>query len=212
MNIILRLIAFLARKIISIAIVILLIVLATFISYDMANIYVIINDGLSERAETIIHRENPADLERFFTLKYLNSDPMFHSEQFKDYIVQDYEFELKIKKMWVWPWESSTEVVVEEFIPESSWKFSITDEMRERLIAEQYPPEQEGGEENEDENENTANQNGNKDIKLDIPAPQWQNGEKIVEFRKIEGKWKINNIEFVKSIDPEQRAEKSSKD
>ena len=27
--------------------------------------------------------------------------------------------------MWVWPWESEIEMIVEESIPESSWKFSL---------------------------------------------------------------------------------------
>ncbi|NLB43447.1 MAG: hypothetical protein GX815_14590, partial [Clostridiales bacterium] len=135
----LRLITFLTRKIIGIAVVIILIIMATFISYDMANIYVVANDGLSKRAEIIISNENPSDLNKFFTLKYLNSDTMLSSGQFKDYIVSDYNYELKIKKLWVWPWESTTEMVVEEFIPESSWKFSISDEFRERLTLAQMP-------------------------------------------------------------------------
>ena len=48
MNTALKLVFFLARKLVGIAIIILLIVLATFIAYDMANIYVVVNDGLSQ--------------------------------------------------------------------------------------------------------------------------------------------------------------------
>ena len=102
LNTALRLITFLARNLIAIAVVIILIVLATFISYDMANIYVMINDGLSERANVIIHHEDPSDLSRFFTMSYLFSDPAFQSDQYKDYIVSDYDYDLKIKHMWVW--------------------------------------------------------------------------------------------------------------
>ena len=205
MNTTMKLITFLARKLVSIAIIILLIVLATFISYDMANVYIVINDALSQRAETIIHQENPANLERFFTLKYLNSDPMFSRNQFDDYVIEDYEYVLKIKKMWIWPWQSSTEVVVEEYIPEASWKFSITDEMRERLIEAQYPSSQ------DNDDEDGVNRN-NESLELDIPSPQWQNGEKIVEFRKIDGQWKINGIVFVKSINPDQNKKNKSAD
>lgn len=223
MNTALKLVSFLARKLVGIAIIILLIVLATFIAYDMANIYVVTNDGLYQRAETIIQREDPADLNRFFTLKYLNSDIMFHSDQFIDYNIQDYNYELKIKKLWVWPWESETEMIVEESIPESSWKFSITEEMRERLIAAQMPPDQEVGEDagedieedleegNEGEDNGDANngQEGtqqDQEFKLEIPNPHWQNGEKVIELRKVDGHWKIDGIVFVKSIQPEQEA------
>ncbi|HHT66490.1 MAG: hypothetical protein ACOX25_02785 [Caldicoprobacterales bacterium] len=215
MNTALKLVFFLARKLVGIAIIILLIVLATFIAYDMANIYVVVNDGLSQRAETIIQSDDPADLNRFFTLKYLNSDTMFRSEQFKDYNIQDYNYELKIKKLWVWPWESETEMVVEESIPESSWKFSITEEMRDRLIAAQMPPEQEQDEVSDpdleegtegEENAQTETQQQDQEFELEIPNPYWQNGEKVIELRKVDGHWKIDGIVFVKSIQPEQEA------
>ncbi len=210
----LRLITFLTRKIIDIAVVIILIIMATFISYDMANIYVVANDGLSKRAEIIISNENPSDFNKFFTLKYLNSDTMLSSGQFKDYIVSDYNYELKIKKLWVWPWESTTEMVVEEFIPESSWKFSISDEFRERLTLAQMPPEDEVGEEVEDDESNIDDDNTDEDSEiqeeeapefvLEIPKPKWQNGEKIIEFRKIDGRWEIDGMVFVKNINLEQ--------
>jgi hypothetical protein len=216
LNTALKLITFLARKLVGIAIIILLIVLATFIAYDMANIYVISNDGLTQRAETAIHGEDPASLHRFFTLNYLNSDPIFRSNQYDDYNIQDFNYELKIKKLWVWPWESETEMVVEEFIEESSWKFSITDDFRERLTIAQMPPEpevseEEGAEENTEGNTEEGSEAEGEEtqeeapvFELQIPPPYWQNGEKIIELRKIDGQWKIDGIVFVKSIEPEQ--------
>ncbi|HCS73651.1 MAG TPA: hypothetical protein DIW17_07240 [Clostridiales bacterium] len=215
MKTILKLITFLASRIIGIAVVLILIIMAIFISYDMANIYVMANDGLSKRAEIIIHNENPSSLSKFFTLQYLNSDSMLLSDQFKDYTVHDYDYELKIKHMWVWPWESTTEVTVEEYIPESSWRFDISDKMRERLTLAQMPPEDETGEEDEeDEVENGENVEGSTDegtdtpaeeeFKLEIPKPKWQNGEKIIEFRKVDGRWEISGMVFIKSINPEQ--------
>jgi hypothetical protein len=193
----LKLMFFFVRKLTGIVIVILLIILATFIAYDMANIYVVANDGLTQRAETIINRQDPTDLNRFFTLKYLNSDSLFYSDQYRDYLITGYDYELKIKKLWVWPWQSRTEVIVEEYIPEPSWKFSITDELRERLIAEQTPKvtEAEGDEEGTEGTEEAV-----KEVSLNIPAPKWQNGEKMIEFRKIDGQWKIDRIVFVKGL------------
>ncbi len=206
LNTALRLITFLARNLIAIAVVIILIVLATFISYDMANIYVMINDGLSERANVIIHHEDPSDLSRFFTMSYLFSDPAFQSDQYKDYIVSDYDYDLKIKHMWVWPWESSTVVTVEEVIDDESWKFNITDEFRERLMLAQMPQAEElpEGEEEDSENEEGASEEEDEPaFELEIPSPKWQNGEKLIEFVKVEGQWKINGIEFVRSLESE---------
>ena len=197
-----RLMSFLVRKITGIVIVILLIILSSFIAYDLANIYVVVNDGLSQRTMTVLDRQDPADLNRFFTLKYLNSDPLFHSEQYRDYLISDYNYELKIKKLWVWPWQSRSDITVEEFIPESSWKFTITEEMRERLIVAQTPA---AAAEGEGEAEET------QEIKLIIPKPQWQNGEKLIEFRKVDGQWKIDRIVFIRGLKPESESESTNK-
>lgn len=175
----------------------------------MANIYVVVNDGLTQRAQTIIGRQDPSDLNRFFTLKYLNSDPLFNSDQYRDYLIQDFDYEVKIKKMWVWPWQTRTSVVVEEYIPESSWKFTITDEMRERLAASQTSA---NSQETEGEQADTkpAGESGEeaKEVSLNIPKPQWQNGEKQVEFRKVDGQWKIDRIVYLRGIKPEKKKKK----
>jgi len=196
--------SFFVRKLTGIVVVILLIILATFFAYDMANIYVVVNDGLSQRAETIINRQDPADLNRFFTLKYLNSDSLFYSEQYRDYLISDFDFELKIKKMWVWPWQSRTEVLVEESIPDSSWKFSITDELREKLATAQAIPSKDGEAGTDGEKAAEENTEEAKEVALNIPKPQWQNGEKLVEFRKVDGQWKIDRIVFVRNLKPEE--------
>jgi hypothetical protein len=172
----------------------------------MANIYVVVNDGLSQRAQTVISRQDPSDLNRFFTLKYLNSDSLFYSDQYRDYLIQDFDYEMKIKKLWVWPWQSRTSVIVEEYIPESSWKFSVTDEMLERLTAAQTPADTQKPE-GEQAEADAAGENGEeaKEVSLVIPKPQWQNGEKQVEFRKVDGQWKIDRIVFLRGIQPEKK-------
>jgi hypothetical protein len=201
----LKLMSYFVSKLTSIVIIILLVILAAFFAYDMANIYVVVNDGLSQRAETIINRQDPSDLNRFFTLKYLNSESLFYSDQYRDYLIQDYDYEMKIKKLWVWPWQSRTEIVVEEYIPEASWKFSITDEMRERLIAAQVQQADTNGD--EEDGEEAAGEGGEeaKEVSLVIPKPQWQNGEKLVEFRKVDGQWKIDRIVFLRGIKPDKK-------
>lgn len=201
MGIGMRLMSFFVRKVTGLVIVILLIILASFIAYDLANIYVVVNDGLSQRTITVLDRQDPTDLNRFFTLKYLNSDPLFHSEQYRDYLISDYDYELKLEKLWVWPWQSRTSILVEESIPEASWKFSITDEMKERLIAAQTPVAIEG----EGEVVETP------EIELVIPKPQWQNGEKLIEFRKVDGQWKIDRIVFIRALKPESESESNNK-
>ena len=205
MNTGLKLASFFLRKLTIMVVVLLLIVLATFFAYDVANIYVMAKDGLSQRAETIINEEDTDSLNRFFTKKFLNSDPLLRSHPYQGYQISDYGYELKIRRIWVWPWQSRTNVLVKESIPESSWKFSITDEMREKLTAEQGIPQ-----DAEKEDGSNAKNGETAKVKLNIPKPKWQNGEKAVEFRKVKGQWKINRIALSKSPGSSQDAKKDS--
>jgi len=213
----LKLASFFLRKLTILVVVLLLIVLATFFAYDAANIYVMAKDGLSQRADTIINGEDADSLNRFFTKKFLNSDSLLRSNPYEGYQITDYGYELKIRRIWVWPWQSRTNVLVEESIPESSWKFSITDEMREKLTEEQGIPqdaEKEDGP-NAKNGETTkeaaeAPSKGAKKVKLNIPKPKWQNGKKTVEFRKVKGQWKINRIALSNSPGSKQDTKKDS--
>lgn len=182
-----RLLFFIVKKLTVLVLLIMVIMIAFFIAYDMANVYVFLDDGMTQRANVILNNEDPTVLNRFFTLKCLNSDPMLNSNPFRDYIIQDYDYKLKVTKLWVWPWQSSTVVEVIEYIKEDSWMFTITDDFRARLIAAQAPDGLEEGEE----------------FQLKIPKPQWQNGKKEIHFRKIDGQWKIDGIVFIESLKPE---------
>jgi len=197
MSIGLRLLSYMVRKLSALVAIALLVVLGTFIAYDMANIYVVVNDGMSQRASIILDEKDPSELNKYFTLKYLNSDSLFYSEKYKDYIIQDFDYKLVVKRLWVWPWQSRTRMLVEEYIPEDSWKFSITDELRETLMAEQFP-------EGDDEQEADGGESEQEKPKLKIDPPVWQNGEKILELRKVDGQWKIDRIVFVKPVDDEK--------
>jgi hypothetical protein len=194
----LRLLSYMVRKLSALVAIVLLVVLGAFIAYDMANIYVVVNDGMSQRASIILDEKDPSELNKYFTLKYLNSDPLFYSEKYRDYIIQDYDFKLVMKRLWVWPWQSHTRLLVEEYIPEDSWKFSITDELREVLMEEQNQDSEQGQEEN-------GGESGQKEKpELKIAPPVWQNGEKIIEMRKVDGQWKIDRIVFVRPLNKDE--------
>ncbi len=206
MNIGLRFMSYLVKKLSALVVIVLLIVLAAFIAYDMANIYVVMNDGMSQRTTAVLNRRDPSELNKFFTLKYLNSDPLFHTEQYRDYLITDYDYKLSIKRLWVWPWQERTRVVVEEFIPESSWKFSVTEEMKVRLRALQtVAVEEDPDAESDEEDVEIVEQ------PLNIKPPQWQNGEKLIEFRKVDRQWKIDRIIFVRPLAPDNISNENKK-
>lgn len=190
----------------------LIIIIVFFVAYDLANVYVMLDDGLSQRAEIILKNEDPSYLDRFFSWNYLNSDPLLTNHQYYDYLISDYDYKVKVEKLWVWPWQSTTSVQIVEYIREDSWKYNITDSFRQRLTEIQMQEylnsieqDQEGDETDQDEEapENPEQDQLLEEFVLKIPKPQWQNGRKEIQFRKIDGQWKIDGIVFLESIDPE---------
>lgn len=205
LNIMLRLMGYLAAKLTMLVVIGACITLAAFTAYDVANIYVVLQDGMNERAAVVLKQEDPSQLDRFFTLRYLNSDPIFQTEQYQDYIIRDYDYKLSIQRIWVWPWQDRTKVTVEEHIPTSSFRFDITDALRERLTVQRdaeweaelarREEDRQNAEALDDDAEDETETEGPPNIV--ITPPQWQNGVKMVEFRKVDRKWKIDRVIFV---------------
>ncbi|MFO7296050.1 MAG: hypothetical protein FWJ59_04605 [Caldicoprobacter sp.] len=116
LNIMLRFIQYIAKRVVALLILILLAILVTFTAYDCANIYIVVTEGLTQRVDAIMNNHENVSLKKFFSSTFLNSDPLLNNNVYADFIIQDYKLQLSIKKLWVWPWEDSTRVVVEEVV------------------------------------------------------------------------------------------------
>jgi len=99
-----------------IAILIWLAVLAAFIAYDCANIYIVVTEGMAQRAAVALGREENIVLNKFFTRTYLSADPLLNNNEYERFIVQDYNFRLRVKWLWAWPWNDTAKIVIEESI------------------------------------------------------------------------------------------------
>lgn len=117
MSVMLKFMQYIVKKFIIIAILIWLIVLVSFTAYDCANIYIVVTEGMTQRAVAILEGQENVSLNKFFTSSYLSSDPLLNNNQYENFIIQDYNLRLRIKWLWAWPWNDSARVVVEEEIP-----------------------------------------------------------------------------------------------
>ncbi|HZJ82691.1 MAG TPA: hypothetical protein VFD57_02665 [Clostridia bacterium] len=116
MNTFLRLLSYIVTRLTAVAIIVILIILAIFIGYDFANINVVVDDGLAKRTEAILNKEENLDLNKFYTQEYLDRDILLSKNPYEDFIIGDYDQRIKLKKLWVWPWETNTKVYVEEIV------------------------------------------------------------------------------------------------
>lgn len=153
LNIVLRFIQYLAKKFIVAAIIIWLAVLATFIAYDCANIYIVVTEGMAQRAAVVLGSEENIALNKFFTQTYLSADPLLNNNEYEGFIIQDYSLKLRVKWLWAWPWNNSAKVVIEESIPK------IVARPRDNEQDVKTPPQW---------------QNGEKIVLLEKSAGQWK--------------------------------------
>lgn len=107
---------YLVKRLTVIVAIAVLIMLATFMGYDYANIYVTVNEGIAQRAQVILQEGDYTTLGKFYTQEYLEKDSLLSNNPYKSYIVTDYDLRVKVKQIWVWPWNDEAKVTIEEMI------------------------------------------------------------------------------------------------
>ena len=117
-----RLVWFIASILVLICVLCGMLVCGFYMCLNTANIYVILNDGLEKRAEVILTRQEAEKLNFYFHADFLSTDPALEgafdgSSVYDDYTITDFEYELKIEKLWAWPWDSYATCTVVERIP-----------------------------------------------------------------------------------------------
>ena len=117
-----RLVWFIASRLVLICVLCGMLVCGFYMCLNTANIYVILNDGLEKRAEVILTRQEAEKLNFYFHADFLSTDPALEgafdgSSVYDDYTITDFEYELKIEKLWAWPWYSYATCTVVERIP-----------------------------------------------------------------------------------------------
>ena len=117
-----RLVWFIASRLVLVCVLCGMLVCGFYMCLNTANIFVILNDGLEKRAEVILTRQEAEKLNFYFHADFLSTDPALEgafdgSSVYDDYTITDFEYELKIEKLWAWPWDSYATCTVVERIP-----------------------------------------------------------------------------------------------
>lgn len=117
-----RLVWFIATKLIWICIIGGMLVCGFYMCLNTANIYVILTDGLEKRADVILTQEDAEKLNFYFHADFLSTDPALEgafdgTSVYDDYTVTGFEYDLKIEKLWAWPWDNFANCTVVERVP-----------------------------------------------------------------------------------------------
>ena len=162
-------------------ILIFVLIMVLFAAFDIGmnsmNIYTMVKDGFSLRAECVMQpsAEDEEKLTSYFTQNFLNTDEMLNSDIFDDYDVTNYYERVDVGSVIAWPWMDKVTVTIVEQVMDISGTYS-GEYLREHNLTED-------------------------DIKKDdIVMPSWKNGEyRITLVRPSEEgeSWLVDSIEYV---------------
>lgn len=173
MKYLLRLLIFMLKTLVLTLVVGALLMIAFTFSMDASNIYIIANDGMKMRADVALGLEDSVELTKFFTKNVVEQDPLLQSGTYGDYNIRSSDYRGNVKWLWTWPWDSVAQVRLEEHVP---------------IIEGELPVEK--------QNEEQLNTKGK------ILPPAWNDVRYALTLAKIDGRWKISQIEVLEAIDP----------
>jgi hypothetical protein len=102
-----------------------------------SNLYILTSEGMALRAECVFAEGARNDLEEYFTLSFLESDPAMSDATYSNYTVTDYNYDLSIERISVLPWSLAATVIATERV---SLKGTINaDQLGEDQNASDYP-------------------------------------------------------------------------
>ena len=118
-----RLIWFIARKLILWSVLLGMLVCGFYMAMNIANIRVVLEDGLEKRVDVLLTRQKAEDLNKYFHADFLRQDPALddavnkHNSFYENYNITGFEYELTIEKLWAWPWDTYATCTVVEKVP-----------------------------------------------------------------------------------------------
>ncbi len=141
---------------------------------NLSNIQVVLKEGLANRAKVIMGiDEDNGTLEKYFHPTYIDSDTVLKNAVagagiYADYNVRGIDHRAEMNFFWIWPWETSVKVTVNETIPkiDGRAKGSRADE----LVA----------------------QNGNDALY----PPAWPDTVYRVSLTRENGQWRVRNMKI----------------
>lgn len=89
--------------------------IAAFLTAErVANLYILASEGMALRADCVLADGARNDLQEYFTLTFLESDPAMQDATYANYTISNYNYDLAIEKISVLPWSMVASVTAVE--------------------------------------------------------------------------------------------------
>ena len=178
MRILRRFLGYLASRLFLLTVISALLIISFYLAMNTANIWVLIDDGMSARAAVVLMHEDASDLTKYFRQEFISQDPVLqvglsdHSP-YQDYEIRGFDHRVKMVSVWSWPWENVARAEVIESIPAIDG--TIRSSRREAALA--------SGDE------------------ARLSPPEWAASRYRVTLTRTAGRWMISNLQLIEQIE-----------
>ena len=167
-----RFLTFIASRLFFVTLVLSLAILSFYTAMNVANIWIMTDEGLEARARAVIQGTETAQLTNYFTEDFILQDPVLMvgtgaSSPYRDYSIRSVSHKTRMHTIWAWPWDNTATAEVTESIPAIDG--TILAAQREAALAA-------GGEER-------------------LKPPAWETSRYRVMLQRTGGRWKISALQ-----------------
>ena len=177
-----RFLSFVAKRMVMFSVIAAVLILAFYLAMNTANIYLLLEDGLSLRVKVILQRDGEEELASYFTDNFLRTDETLNiglsgASPYVDYTVTDYNYRMSLEWVWAWPWENTATATIVERVPRITGRVNSD---RQDLVSSGA---------------------------LSATPPAWFGGRYSVRLVRTDGRWKIDRLVQTKLIVEETEEE-----
>ncbi len=171
-----RIVWFFANRLLVLCLILGLIMTVFYYTMNLSNIQIVLKDGMANRAKYIMGMDTSRkDLEKYFLTACLANDAEILAADdgqspYRNYNVRGLDHRLDMGFVWVWPWDSTTWLTINERVPRIDGR--VKGSKADEVIA------QEGSDA--------------------LYPPAWQEAEYRVLLTKENGQWKIKTLTSTK--------------
>ena len=178
MRVLKRFLNFIASRMFFLTVISALLIISFYLAMNTANIWVLIDDGLTARASVVLMGTDSSDLSKYFKQEFINQDPVLQvglsdTSPYKDYEIRGFDHRVRMVSVWSWPWENVARAEIIESIPAIDG--TIRASRREAALAE-------GGEER-------------------LSPPAWATSRYRVTLTRTAGRWMISNLQLIEQME-----------
>ena len=178
MRILKRFLNFIASRMFFLTVISALLIISFYLAMNTANIWVLIDDGLTARASVVLMGTDSSDLSKYFKQEFINQDPVLQvglsdTSPYRDYEIRGFDHRVRMVSVWSWPWENVARAEIIESIPAIDG--TIRASRREAALAE-------GGE-------------------ARLSPPAWATSRYRVTLTRTAGRWMISNLQLIEQME-----------